>query len=224
MILGGITDEGLIRRLLIDHTLPFNRMIEYDAFGRQALYLDDFLKHSPDAKMLEDSYHKGTLDYTTSLFIGALRRLDKGAQENPAKIYLAGAAFLENTFQSIYEPQALEKISSSLPALTQDDYRYLPINLHDIPETLQSSPIDLYAKRLNDPIMIAVAENEGVKNMLNRFITPRLTRETSLMLDNLAAQIRNAALHYQQNRHLLAPITNAPKTHTQNPYRRPQRP
>ena len=215
IIKNNLRDHDSIRRAILTHALPYARMTEFDAFGRQAIYANDYVMESNNTSAIFDFYTRHRLVDRLTLLIRAFRALPAAEQVNPAAIYLCGFNTLSPASKNTYDLQHIKGFFYPLRAKSINWQQ--AIEDESLDKMLKSHPVDYYARQLDDNIAWSVAQSEKTVAALDAALYDAFPLSAVLELEELVQHIHTLAVDYD---HAQTPEI---KVHQilphQNPYR-----
>jgi hypothetical protein len=198
-----IRDKDHIRQCLLTYALPYKRLTEFDAFGRQAIYTFDYLKNDNNLRTAF-AYYTGAPKYDRlRKFINAFCKLSAAEENDMAELYRCGA---ENSSLASRQKYDIGHLSSMLNYLCHPNINWAKTTADEnLDRLIQSHPLDYYARKLDDDVMWSVLQNQKTVSALDTLLYEPFPLEAATILEEAVDRVLTIATaydlgHYHTNR------------------------
>jgi hypothetical protein len=197
--------EIAIKKAILTKALPYLRMTEYDAFGRQAIFIHDYLTEAADGKALFEAYLSDESPTTLRAFMTNLIKTIQTARHlntpvSLANIYAAGAITLSDNNARSYDRRHFTRLTYLVDQMAEYGTDDLFRQRDD--EILTTSPVTLYASRIADDTARAACDDLETNNLITDKLYTPITYHLDSMLNTLTTKIMHLLMSPERGKRL----------------------
>ena len=186
----GLRSTEDIANCLLTTALPYLRMTELDAFGRQALYIHDYAAAAADGKAFFTAYLAKDSPQSFYDFMSAIVAVKQGITPyDTESLYATGFQTLDGHVAITYDLGHLRHLSFFLDRFLTYGANQT-FNEDFFADIVTTHPAALYANRLADPVAHAVYQRPDIIALLDQKLYAPLH---PILMDHFAEVINQVA-------------------------------